>query len=72
MHDLVNLVNRGIPTILVCTAPFEALARGQGAVLGGMEVALALIGHPLAAASPAEVVAKAKDAAQQILQLWKQ
>jgi len=39
---------RGVPTVVVCTYPFLELAKGQAVVLGGMEVSVALIGHPLA------------------------
>lgn len=57
----------GVPTVLICTEPFELLARGQGVVLGGMVVPLAVIPHPLASLTEPEVEERAALAAQQIL-----
>lgn len=73
MHDLVKLVERNVPTILVCSTPFEELARGQAVVLGGMHAQLAIVPHPLASLPEGEVGARAEEAARQILgDLWKQ
>lgn len=71
MYDLVTLAQKDRPTILVCTEPFEELARGQGVVLGGMVVPLAVIPHPLASLTELEVAHCAEFAARQVLEeLW--
>lgn len=56
---------------MICTEPFEVLARGQAVVLGGMGISLAVVPHPLASLSEREVDEKAELAARQILEdLW--
>jgi len=70
MYDTVSLSQRGVPTIVVCTYPFAELAKGQAIVLGGMEVPIALVEHPLASLDQEGVIMRGRAAAQQVSELW--
>lgn len=69
MLDGILLERRGIPAAVLCTDLFvpngEAIAEAHGAP----GYPFALVPHPLASASPAELARKAKEVLPEVLRL---
>jgi len=62
----VTLVRRGIPTVVVTTTAFEALAHHEAHTLGMEALPLLVIDHPLGGEPPARVAQKAAAAVAQL------
>jgi hypothetical protein len=65
----VNLARQGVPTLVVCTEPFEPLARTLLGAAGDPPVTLMVLPHPLLARTADEVVALV-DAREAELAAW--
>jgi hypothetical protein len=61
------LEQRGIPTVVMGTVEFEALARLEAKNRGIADLPLALISHPLGGIHEKEVVEKADGAIDQVV-----
>ncbi len=61
MHDIDDLERRGIPGVMVASAPFDDAADTQSAALG-LEVARVLTPHPIQDRTDDEMRAMADDA----------
>ena len=70
MHDAVNLERRGVPTAVICTAPFRAEGEAQARALGLPAVRLVPVTHPVSTLSPDALAARAAEALPQILAAW--
>jgi hypothetical protein len=53
----VNLARQGVPTLVICTEPFEPLARALVSAAGDVPVSLLVLPHPLLSRTVDEVVA---------------
>lgn len=63
---MVELHRRGVHTALICSRPFEHLARKQAKILGFAGLNLILVDHPLAGVGPSVVRERAKQAVEQV------
>ena len=61
MHDVLAFEDRGIPTVLLCTAPFMNSAREHADAFGNPDYAAAPVGHPLASLAPDQVRGRADE-----------
>jgi hypothetical protein len=62
MHDVVALEERGIPTVLLCTAPFMNSARDHAEAFGNPDYQAVQVRHPLASLTPEQARARADEA----------
>jgi hypothetical protein len=60
MHDTAKLLDRGIPTICICTEPFSSAARVHAQMLGWAGYEALAISHPLQTLSADAVRARAE------------
>lgn len=67
---MVELERRGIPTVVVATEKFEALARLEGQALGRSNLRMVVIPHPLGGQSSEEVLLKADAALSDVIREW--
>ena len=67
MHDAMALENRGIPTVVVCTAPFVDSAHIHARVLGRPDFQPVVVPHPLGGLKPDQVGLRAAAAEEQIV-----
>jgi hypothetical protein len=58
----VELEKRGIPTVTICTEPFETMARMEFAAMGMPDAVVVVIPHPLMTRTAAELVQLARQA----------
>jgi len=56
---MAEVRKRGVPTAVVCSTPFERLAKNQARVLGVPDLPLLMITHPLGGIGMDEVRARA-------------
>jgi len=64
---MTQLQKRGVVAIVICSRPFEGLARGQARIHGCADLPLIMIDHPLGGMDMATVQARADEAAPQII-----
>jgi hypothetical protein len=67
MHDVLAFEERGIPTVLLCTAPFMNSARDHAEALGNPDYQAVRVGHPLASLKPDEAQARADEAFERVI-----
>ena len=65
----MELGKKGIPTIVVCTDRFEALARMMLKNLGMPDIPLVITSHPVGGLQVDEVKAKAERLSEDIIKL---
>ena len=69
VHDLVQLESQGVPTILVATEPFAALARHAAEAQHLPEARVLVVPHPLGCIPANQVEALADGAVDDLLAL---
>ena len=67
MHDLSQLEQRGVATVLLCTTPFEPAAHEQWQALGFGRDAVVAVGHPLGSMPHEQVLAEAELAVEPVI-----
>ncbi len=67
MHDSIQLEQRGIPTIAICTEPFESGARAMAKLGGIPDYPFALIPHPIGSLDEAGLRSRAVEALPQVI-----
>jgi hypothetical protein len=67
MHDVLAFEDRGIPTVLLCTAPFMNSAHDHAQAFGNADYAAVRVGHPLASLPPDQVRARASEALERVV-----
>ena len=67
MHDLSQLEQRGVATVLLCTTPFEPAAHEQWQALGFGQDAVVAVGHPLGSMPHEQVLAEAELAVEPVI-----
>ena len=68
---MVELEEAGVPTALVCTTPFLAIATAMGSGSGRSSLRVVEIPHPLGAISSEEVEQRAEGAVDRVEQVWR-
>ena len=71
MHDGFSLESLGVPTAVIVTTEFVHEARVQRAALGMQGLVPVVIQHPLSSISDEEIRARAAQALEQVLGVWK-
>jgi len=66
---MCELARRGIPAIVVCSAPFAHLAKTQARIFGVPDLPMVVIPHPLGGLSSEEIQGRAHHALPQIMEL---
>ena len=66
---MVELEKAGVPTALLCTTPFMAIAKAMGSGSGRTSLRVVEITHPLGAISPDEVERRADGAVEHVEQV---
>ncbi|MBI2456542.1 MAG: hypothetical protein HYV46_10475 [candidate division NC10 bacterium] len=69
MLDGILLEQRGIPTAVICTDLFVPNGRATAKAHGAPDYPFALVPHPMASASPAELARQAKEVLPEVLRL---
>jgi hypothetical protein len=67
MHDVLAFEDRGIPTVLLCTAPFMNSAREHAEAFGNPGYTAVRVGHPLASLRPEQARRRADDALEAVI-----
>ena len=63
----MSLENRGIPTVVVCTAPFQDSALVHARTFGCLDFQPVIIPHPLGGLDPDRVLERSRDVEAQII-----
>jgi hypothetical protein len=71
MHDGFSLETLGVPTAVIVTTEFLHEARVQRAALGMTGLVPVVIQHPLSSISDEEIRARATQALEQVLGVWR-
>jgi len=66
---MVELEKAGVPTVLLCTTPFLAIAKAMGSGAGRVGLRVVEIEHPLGAISLDEVARRAEGAVDRVEQV---
>lgn len=66
---MVELEKAGVPTVLLCTTPFLAIAKAMGSGAGRASLRVVPIEHPLGAISQDDVVRRADGAVDRVEQV---
>jgi hypothetical protein len=66
---MVELEKAGVPTVLLCTTPFVAIAKAMGSGSGRSRLRVVEIAHPLGAISGQEVGRRAASAVDRVDQV---
>ena len=69
MLDGILLEQRGIPAAVICTELFVPNGRATAKAHGAPDYPFALVPHPMASASPAELARQAKEVLPAVLRL---
>ena len=69
MLDGILLEQRGIPAAVICTDLFVPNGRATAKAHGAPDYPFALVPHPMASASPAELARQAKEVLPAVLRL---
>ena len=67
MYDSLKLEALGVPTIAICTEPFESGARAMANLGGIPDYPFALIQHPIGSLTPEQIRERAIEAAPQVI-----
>ncbi len=68
LHDAVELEQRGIPTVTLCTEPFMDSAAAHARAYGRPEARVVAVQHPLAALTPEAVRQRADAVMERIVE----
>lgn len=71
MHDGFSLETLGVPTAVIVTSEFVHEARVQREALGMTGLVPVVIQHPLSSISEDEIRARAAQALEQVLGVWR-
>ena len=71
MHDGFSLESLGVPTAVIVTTEFVHEARVQREALGMQGLVPVVIQHPLSSLSEEEIRARATQALEQVLGVWR-
>jgi hypothetical protein len=71
MHDGFSLESLGVPTAVIVTSEFVHEARVQREALGMTGLVPVVIQHPLSSISDEEIRARAAQALEQVLGVWR-
>lgn len=71
MHDGMSLESLGVPTAVIVTTEFLHEARVQREALGMTGLVPVVIQHPLSSISEEEIRARAAQALEQVLGVWR-
>ena len=71
MHDGFSLESLGVPTAVIVTTEFLHEARVQREALGMTGLVPVVIQHPLSSLSEEEIRARAAQALEQVLGVWR-
>lgn len=66
---MVDLESAGVPTVLLCTTPFMAIAKAMGSGSGRSSLRVVEMEHPLGAITQEQVGQKARDAVDRVEQV---
>lgn len=69
---MMELQKRGVAAAVICSRPFETLARGQARVHGYPDLPLVVIDHPLGGVDIEGVRIRAGQAAEQLIKYLRQ
>ncbi len=67
MHNATELEKLGIPTVAVCTQPFDNTARSMARRRGFPNYRYVLVEHPLSSARPEGIRARAQKALPEVI-----
>jgi hypothetical protein len=67
MHDVLELEDRGVPTVLLCTEPFMNSAHTHAEAFGNPDYAAVRIGHPLASLQLEHAQRRADEALERVI-----
>ena len=71
MHDGFSLESLGVPTAVIVTTEFVHEARVQREALGMTGLVPVVIQHPLSSISEEDIRARAAQAVEQVIGVWK-
>jgi hypothetical protein len=71
MHDAISLEALGVPTAVIVTTTFVREARVQREALGMNALVPVVIEHPLSSLSDEEIRARAGQALDQVIGVWR-
>ena len=71
MHDGISLESLGVPTAVIVTTVFLREARVQREALGMNGIVPVVIDHPLSSLSDDEIRARAAQAVEQVIGVWR-
>ena len=66
MQDAVALENKGVPSVVLVTKPFNSQAKAMANLLGLPGYEYAVIGHPMGSLTDDQVLDRAKEAIEQV------
>lgn len=66
---MVDLESAGVPTVLLCTTPFMAIAKAMGSGSGRSRLRVVEMQHPLGAITQEQVGQRAHDAVDRVEQV---
>ncbi len=66
---MIDLEERGVPTVVICTTAFVGLGKSIARSLGLEQGALAVVSHPIGGLKPDEVRRRAEEALPQVARL---
>ena len=69
MHDGIDLEKRGIPTAVICTAPFISSAKAISAIWGIPDYPVIVLPHPLGSLPPEVLRERAVQAAPEVVSI---
>ncbi len=72
MHDGITLEKLGIPTAVICTAPFVSSAKAMSALGGIPEFPFVVVPHPLGSLDKASLRKRAIMAAPEVMKILMQ
>jgi len=69
VHDGITLERKGVPTAVICTEPFVTSAEAMAKLGGIPDYPYVVVPHPLGSLDEAEVMARATQAAPDVLRI---
>lgn len=69
VHDSIELENRGVPTVSICSSEFATLGRAEAQALGMPSLAIVTVSHPVGGLKQEEVQQRANDAIDELVQM---
>ena len=69
MQDAAALEQKGIPSVVLVTKPFNSQAKAMANLLGLPGYKYAVIGHPMGSLTDAQVLDRSKEGIDQVVKL---